>query len=100
MSSKSWSTSSSSLQYLGGGELKQLLCVQDELLGGKGRAGNDHNHHHDYDGNFDNNNDDAGPADVIEAVNEDRRQRPWIKAFEQLQKNLWLRRKLSRYYED
>ena len=89
-----------------------MLCVQDELLGGKGRAGNDHNHHHDddlhndCDGNFDDDNDDdnysddAGPADVIEAVNEDRRQRPWIEAFEQLQKNLWLRRKLSRYYED
>ena len=74
-----------------------MLCVQDELLGGKGRAGN---HHHDYDlhndcdDNFDNDNDDdnysddAEPADVIEAVNEDRRQRPWIEAFEQLQKNL------------
>ena len=77
-----------------------MLCVQDELLRGKGRAGNDHNHHHDddlhndCDGNFDNDSDDdnysddAGPADVIEAVNEDRRQRPWIEAFEQLQKNL------------
>ena len=43
---------------LGGGELKQLLSVQDELLGGKSRAGNDYDydddHHDDNDYGDDN----------------------------------------------
>ena len=52
----------------------------------------DHDHDHGYDGDDDgdNDDDDIGPAHVVEAVNEDRRQRSRVEAFEQLEEKSYL----------
>ena len=53
----------------------------------KGRAVHDNEYDDDND-NDDDDNIDYEPADIVEAVNEDRRQRTRVEAFEQLNKNM------------